>query len=270
MGPLVSVVIPTRDRPDMLREAINTVRAQTFTNYEIIVVINGPENPLTQKTMEATAGSGCSVVRVEQAGIAVALNAGAKAARGEWLAFLDDDDLWEPNKLEVELKVAAAAAADVIFSDFSIVGGRDCVRAPPLRPPLSSSVRAAMTVRNYGGGCSTTTVKRSAMLAVGGFDESMRSPDWDLWMRLSWQYRVVWTDAYLVFVRHHQQNTSKQISYAYWTLRTQYNALRNIPRDLRHLRPRILFQMLKAAMKGAESYMRHNWLQPLRGRFRKA
>jgi glycosyltransferase involved in cell wall biosynthesis len=269
MEPLVSVVIPTRDRPDMLRDAIASVRAQTFTDCEIIVVINGPDNPLTQDVWAVAAEGGASVVRIERAGIAVALNAGANAARGQWIAFLDDDDLWEPNKLATELKVAAAVAADVLFSDFSIIdqnGAR--VRAPPVRPPPAQSVREAMTIRNYGYGCSSTTVRRAALLAVGGFDETLVSPDWDLWMRLAWRYRVAWTDAYLVFVRHHGQNTSKQISWAYWTLRIARKSLKTLPPELRHLRPQILLRMMQVALKGAETYIRHNYIVPLRQRLR--
>src|SRR5947209_20616164 len=112
---LVSVVIPTRNRPEMLGAAIGSVLAQTFTGYEIIVVINGPDNAATPKTFEAATTMGCRIVRIERAGIAVALNAGIAAAQGEWIAFLDDDDLWEPNRLEAELKLAEATSADVVF-----------------------------------------------------------------------------------------------------------------------------------------------------------
>jgi glycosyltransferase involved in cell wall biosynthesis len=117
-GPLVSVVIPTRDRPDLLREALDSVRAQSFTDYEIVVVVNGPDNPQTPATLEAARAADCIVVRVERAGIGPALNAGVRTARGRWIAFLDDDDLWLPNKLEVQLKVAEAAAAHLVFCDF--------------------------------------------------------------------------------------------------------------------------------------------------------
>src|ERR1043166_2415699 len=108
---LVSVVIPTRNRPEMLGAAIDSVLAQTFTGYEIVVVINGPDNAATPKTFEVARAPGCGIVRIERAGIAIALNAGIAAARGEWIAFLDDDDLWEPNRLEAELRLAGAPAA---------------------------------------------------------------------------------------------------------------------------------------------------------------
>ncbi len=264
MEPLVSVIIPTRDRPDMLREAMESVSRQSFTDYEIIVVVNGPDNPLTAKTLQVAAAGGGRVIRIERSGIATAFNTGMKAATGEWLAFLDDDDLWEPNKLEFELKIAAEAAADVVFCDSKLFDGANSVANRLPRPPLSMSPREAMTLKNYGRGCSSTMVKRAAALAVGGFDESIVSPDWDFWMRLSWRYRVAWADACMVFVRQHPENTSKRISWAYWTLYVQLKALRTLPHDLRHLRGRIVLQMLKVAIKGTETYLRHRCRHVLR------
>jgi glycosyltransferase involved in cell wall biosynthesis len=262
----VSVVIPTRNRPQMLGAAIDSVLAQTFTDYEIVVVINGPDNPLTPKTFEAATATGCRIIRVERAGIAVALNAGIAAARGEWIAFLDDDDLWEPNRLEAELKVADGAAADLIFCNIVKFDETRSTLEPPLRPPPSMSVAAAMTLKNYGGGCSPAMAKRAAILDIGGFDEKLNSPDWDLWMRLAWRYRVAWDDAYLVKVREHPENSSNRMSWARSTLAIQWKAFKTLPRELAHLRPRILLAMLKVANKAAEKYIRHNWLWPLRAR----
>lgn len=257
MQPLVSVIIPTRDRPSFLQEAIESVSRQTCKNYEIIVVVNGPDNPLIAETMTIAAAAGCIVLRIDRSGIAVALNAGIKAASGGWLAFLDDDDVWEPDKLEQQLKVASDSSADVVFSDFTLFDQTNSVPNRMPRPPLSLSPREAMTLKNYGGGCSTTMVKRAAALAVGGFDETIVSPDWDMWMRLGWQYRVAWAEARTARVRHHADNTSKRISWAYWTLHIQFKALRTLPSDLRHLRFRIVLQMLKVAGKAGETYIRH-------------
>jgi glycosyltransferase involved in cell wall biosynthesis len=263
---LVSVVIPTRNRPEMLGAAIDSVLAQTFTDYEIVVVINGPDNAATPKTSEIATATGCRIVRVERAGIAVALNAGIAAARGEWIAFLDDDDLWEPNRLEAELTIVDAAA-DVIFCNIVKFDETRSALEPPLRPPPAVSIAEAMTLKNYGGGCSPAMAKRAAILDVGGFDETLNSPDWDLWMRLSWRYRVAWDDAYLVKVREHPENSSNRMSWARSTLAIQWKAFKTLPRALAHLRPRILLAMLKVANKAAEKYVRHNWLWPLRERF---
>jgi glycosyltransferase involved in cell wall biosynthesis len=264
--PRVSVVIPTRNRPEMLGAAIDSVLAQTFTDYEIVVVINGPDNPATPRTREAATAAGCRIVRIERAGIGVALNAGIAAAQGEWIAFLDDDDLWEPNRLADELKLADAAAADLVFCNIVKFDATRSALEPPLRPPPLVPVREAMTLKNYGGGCSPAMVRRAAVQNVGGFDETLDSPDWDLWMRLAWRYRVAWDDAYLVKVREHPENTSNRMSWARSTLAILWKAFNTLPADLRHLRPRILLAMLRVANKGAEKYIRHNWVWPIRTR----
>ncbi len=265
-GPLVSVVIPTRERPDLLREALHSVSAQTFTDYEIVVVVNGPDNPQTPATLEAAHAAHCVVVRVERAGIGPALNAGVAAARGRWIAFLDDDDLWLPNKLEVQLQVAQAATADLVFCDFSMFDATKSVPHPKLRPPPPLSAKEGLTLLDYGRGCSHALVRRDAILAIGGFDESIAAPDWDLWIRLSWRYQVVWADAYLSALRQHRRNTSKRISWAWVALQTLYKSLRTLPPELRHMRLRIVRQMLKVSMKAAEAYFRHTYIVPLRRR----
>jgi glycosyltransferase involved in cell wall biosynthesis len=264
--PLVSVVIPTRDRPELLREALHSVRAQTFTDYEIVVVVNGPDNPQTPATLAAAHAAGGIALRVERPGIGPALNAGVRAARGRWIAFLDDDDLWLPNKLEVQLKVADAAAADLVFCDFSMFDATKSVPHPKLRPPRPLSAKEGLMLIDYGRGCTHALVRRDAILAIGGFDESIGAPDWDLWIRLSWRYRVTWADAYLSALRQHGENTSRQISWARVALQTLYKALRTLPPELRHMRLRILRQMLKVSMKAAEAYFRHTYILPLRRR----
>ena len=264
MTPLISVIIPTQARPRMLRDAIKSVRAQTMKDVEIIVVVNGPDNTHTAETMAAAAG--CNVIRIQEAGIAIALNAGIHAAQGEWVAFLDDDDFWQPDWLDVALKRAAASGADVIFSDPILFDENGGTANAPRRPPGHLSAKAAITLRNCAGGCSTTLAKRSAVTAIGGFDPAFVSPDWDMWIRLAWNYRVAWADTHLVWVRVHPQNTSKQISWAQTTLRIQLKAMKNLPDDLRYMRFPLLWEMLRVAMKGSETYVRHKWL----GKFKRA
>lgn len=265
-GPLVSVVIPTRNRPDLLREALASVRAQTFADYEIVVVVNGPDNPQTPATLAAVNAADCVLLRVERAGIGPALNAGVRTARGRWIAFLDDDDLWLPDKLAVQLKAADMAAAALVFCDFSMFDATKSVPHPKLRPPPPLSAKEGLTLIDYGRGCSNALVRRDAILAIGGFDEAIVAPDWDLWIRLSWRYQVVWADAYLSAVRQHRQNTSKQISWARVALQTLYKAQRTLPPELRHMRLRIVRQMVRVCMKAAEAYFRHTYIVPLRRR----
>jgi glycosyltransferase involved in cell wall biosynthesis len=100
---LVSVVIPTRDRPSLLARAIESALSQTFRDLEVIVVFDGPQ----PEALGAVAEIGDPRVRVftlpESVGLASALNAGVREARGQWVALLDDDDVWIPTKLAVQI-----------------------------------------------------------------------------------------------------------------------------------------------------------------------
>src|SRR5260221_8617571 len=103
MEPLVSVVIPTHNRPDMLAEALASVRAQTFTDYEVLVVSNGEHHELRAVSRVVAHKHDCRYFELAKGAVSAARNFGVKQAKGEWIAFLDDDDLWLPNKLEQQL-----------------------------------------------------------------------------------------------------------------------------------------------------------------------
>src|SRR5690242_19678911 len=97
---LVSVIIPTTRRPAQLRRALDSVFAQTYREFEAIVVVDGP-NPDTVAMLAACGEARLRVLQNDHPlGPGLARNAGAAAARGDWLAFLDDDDEWQPENLE--------------------------------------------------------------------------------------------------------------------------------------------------------------------------
>ena len=118
-APLVSVVIPTRNRPDLVMRALRSVLGQTYGSLDVVVVIDGPD----PDTLGALAGCPDERLRVLQlptsAGAGAARNHAASRARGEWIAFLDDDDEWLPDKISRQLE--AAAGRDVLVSCRSLV-----------------------------------------------------------------------------------------------------------------------------------------------------
>ena len=117
--PLVSVIIPTTGRPKLLMRALASVLAQTLLDLEVIVIVDGP-NPVTIANLANVTDSRLHVVKNEATlGAAEARNIGVAAARAAWVAFLDDDDEWVPQKLERQLAAAGSADDDVIVSCLS-------------------------------------------------------------------------------------------------------------------------------------------------------
>ena len=100
MNPFISIIMPTYNRAGYIEEALDSIKKQTFTDYEIIVVDDGS----TDNTKEILENySGIRYLLLEHGGIATARNAAVKAARGKWIAFLDSDDLWKEDKLQKQV-----------------------------------------------------------------------------------------------------------------------------------------------------------------------
>lgn len=173
---LISVVIPTHNRADVVLRAVQSALDQTLADIEVIVVDDGSSDG-TREKFETTTHPRVRYLRHEQArGAPAARNTGTRAARGEWVAFLDDDDIWFPHKLERQ--IAAADSAIAVISSY-------CYRSSTRKRILK---RKAISLRDLRKGspcgCSGITVRRNIALEQP-FDESLRkSQDWDLLMRL--------------------------------------------------------------------------------------
>ena len=182
----VSVVVPTRDRKQLLAVTLGSVLRQRSVRLEVIVV----DEASTDGTPEYVASLGdprITLVRHEEPrGPAAARNHGAGRASGSWLAFVDDDDVWAPDKLARQLSVARDAGAGWAYAgvvnvgpDLSIVSGSP--------PPTPSDVLGALPRSNpIPGGGSNVVVSRDLLRAAGGFDERLwLCEDWELWARLA-------------------------------------------------------------------------------------
>ena len=212
----VTVVIPVRDGlPDVI-EAIESVLAQTVPALEIVVIDDG-----------STDGSGDEIerrfhgrVRVERGTFgcaAAARNAGLRLVRTDWVAFLDADDMWFPEKLEVaRQKLAAAPAADWFFSDgaFRTLEGQlhaswFAVYAELTEPWCGSPLQQLLEVNFVL--TSSVVARRSALEAVGGFDERLtHAEDLDLWIRLSRRGLATGSRRALVRYQHRDGGLSTQ------------------------------------------------------------
>lgn len=112
-NPAVSAVIPTRNRPQLVCRAVRSVFSQTMQDLECIVVIDGPDAPTVQALSEIQDPRLRIIALQKNVGGCEARNLGAQAARGEWVALLDDDDEWLPGRLEQQLAAAAGVAGSV-------------------------------------------------------------------------------------------------------------------------------------------------------------
>lgn len=196
--PLVTVVIPTRNRADRVAGAVRSVLAQSHGRLELVVVDDASTDGTGELLASLAAEDGrLRVLRqAERQGASTARNRGARHGAGELLAFLDDDCRWKPDKLEAQIPLLDAAHGAVYCSQAIrkpdggwIVEGRPRRRADESRTLL----------RGNFIGPSTLVVRRSLYDSVGGFDSGLtRLQDWDLILGLTRRTRFAFIDAVLV------------------------------------------------------------------------
>jgi glycosyltransferase involved in cell wall biosynthesis len=185
---LVSVIIPTYNHAEFLPAAIESVRAQTYASVEIIVV----DDFSTDNTQEVVARCAPHVTYIKSANkgiVATSRNIGTRAARGEYIAFLDADDVWASNKLELQLPHFADSSVVAVASDLRYAGARRYSQSRRGTGPAGyREYRNLEIVRDNPIATSSVVMRRRDLDRVGGFDESPDFrfiEDWELWLRLS-------------------------------------------------------------------------------------
>jgi len=200
--PEVSVVIPTKNRADFLSDALQTALAQEKVDIEVIVVDDGSDDE-TPALLAAAADPRIRTIRLDPSrGQCAARNAGIEAARGRWLAFLDDDDLWAPSKLRQQLDEAERTGATWAYCGVLLVSPEgDVVRVqgPPDPDGLLTALLGSNVVQ---AGASTVIVEAARYHAVGGFQDGLSNP-WDLCIRLAADGRAAAVHDALVAYRRH-------------------------------------------------------------------
>lgn len=224
MRPLVSVIIPTHNRAEMLNRAIRSVLNQTFEDFEMIVVSDGSKDN-TEQVVKSFDDSRIRFLKHETLrGASAARNTGLRAAQGEYIAFLDDDDEWMANKLEVQTPVIQKSRPEVglvyAWMEYFENGKSVGVRAPELR----GNVFVEMLDKQAIGGCPTIIIKREVIDNVGYFDESLpRGNDGDFIRRITKHYQVDYVPEVLVkvYLGHGDRisvNSKENIRNVVWAL----------------------------------------------------
>ena len=207
-----SVIVPTYNRGHLLPRALNSIAAQTQTPLEVIVVDDGS----TDDTIAILRREYPDVVIFQEThrGVSAARNRGIQASRGDWIAFLDSDDEWLPEKLARQ-NAALVSTPTILLCHTEEVWVRNGVRVNPMK---KHAKRGGAIFEDCLPLCcmspSSVVVHREVLEDVGVFDESLPAcEDYDLWLRITSRYPVVFIDEPLV-VKHGGHND--QLSRRYW------------------------------------------------------
>jgi glycosyltransferase involved in cell wall biosynthesis len=213
--PSVSVIIPAYNIAPFIGETLDSVFAQTFKDFEVIVVNDG--SPDTSEFERALAPYAARVryFAQENRGAGAARNHGLREARGEYVAFLDGDDLWLPDYLQEQLKFIRGGGFDLVYTDALLFGdsplaGKTYMETAPSRGPVTflSLIRNKCNVITSG-----VVARRRTVVEAGLFDEGLRNAqDFELWARLAKRgARIAYQRKVLLRYRYHEGSLSGDV-----------------------------------------------------------
>ena len=194
-SPLVSVIVPAFEVAPYIAATLDSVLAQTYRRFEIVVVNDGSQDTPALEAALAPYRAHITYLTQVNSGAAATRNRAIYASHGDVLAFLDADDLWEPSFLEEQLAFLAAAPGAVLaWADsqpFGVAGELPTLMA--LEPPSGQCDHEALLTGRCVVFTSTAIAHREDVLAVGAFDASLRrGEDFDLWLRLANRGQLVY------------------------------------------------------------------------------
>ncbi|WP_116808152.1 glycosyltransferase family 2 protein [Steroidobacter cummioxidans] len=218
MGPLVSVIMPTFNRREFLQPAIESLLNQAFAHWELIIADDGSDTDTRSYLHSLHAPPRVKVIYLPHSGRpSVTRNAALREARGEYVAFLDSDDLWLPRKLEMQMtSLARHPQRQWSYTAFALV---DCAGQPKelrhdaKRSAPSGWIMERMLKDEIVIALPSVVVARQLLEQLGSFDETLvMCEDDDLWLRLAAHSEIDGIDEPLTLVRRHGQHGGDDIT----------------------------------------------------------
>ena len=215
MKPRISVVLTTHNGASRgyLVEAIESVINQSYENYELLIVDDGSSDHTRKQCSLFLENPKVRYLHQENKGLAGARNTGIQASGGEFICFLDDDDVWKPDKLQrqidfIEARLSKSDNWGLVFTWLELIDAQGTVIS--FRGKRAEGrIYKKLVLENIIYAPSSVLVKREVFEDIGLFDESLLScEDWDMWLRISKKYLVFPVKQYLVQYREHQNTMS--------------------------------------------------------------
>lgn len=209
--PVATVIIPSYNRPALLKRAIKSVLAQSFQNFELIVVDDGSKHRLAEVESHFSDTRLRFIKHSRNRGGAAARNTGVRRSSGKYIAFLDDDDEWLPSKLEkqIDLFERLSLKYGLVYCWMAWISNGQVIktRKPELRGNLFDYVLATQPL----GNCSTWIVRRSVFQRAGYFDDGLpRGIDGDFMRRVAQHFSMDFVPE--ILVRYHVGHVSPRIT----------------------------------------------------------
>lgn len=209
----MSVIIPNYNGALYLKEAVISVLEQNYADKEVIVVDDGS----TDNSVELLKEFGSKIILIESknSGASTARNIGISAAKGEYLAFLDSDDIWVTNKLHLQMEYMRVHELDLVYchgQEFGNTDGFNVLHEAKFAGDCYKYFKQFPGKAIIDMGPSTAVIKSARLLKTGVFDPSFTGPaeDWDFFRRYCRETKVGFCDQVLVYRRNHASNVSNR------------------------------------------------------------
>ena len=211
--PIISVIVPAYDAARTILETVESVLGQTFQDFELIVVDDGSSDG-TAELLKEISDSPLKVYSYENGGVAVARNRGIALAKGEFISFIDADDLWTPDKLESQLAALERMPEAGIAYSWTTMADENGEPLYPQKPVyFEGDVYPQLLVNNFIFSGSNILARREAIESVGEFDLSLRAcQDWDCYVRLAAKWPFVLVPRHQIFYRQYSMSMSSRIN----------------------------------------------------------
>jgi glycosyltransferase involved in cell wall biosynthesis len=210
---LVSTIIPAFNASEYIAESISSALAQSHSRIEVIVVDDGSTDDTLNKC--AAFGDKITIIRQTNRGPAAARNSGARIARGDWLAFLDADDRWLPEKIEMQLRhIGSTSCGYTDRVNIGELGALSSIQSEGVALHHGEVFRQLLLDGNFIT-LSSVIIRKSLFADLHGFDERpsfIGVEDWELWLRVSNHTKVSLVPEPLVRYRCHNTGLSKNVA----------------------------------------------------------
>ena len=236
--PCCSIIIPAYNAIKYLPDTLESVLKQTFTDFEILIINDGSSDNVVEWFTNIT-DPGIKLISQSNQGVSAARNTGIAEAKGEYIAFLDADDLWSPTKLEKQLQCFANnPSLGLVHTAMTLVDEK----GNSLGRTFTSNVEGdalKLLLENNTIVTSSVIVRRNCLTTVGEFNINLNSSeDWELWVRIASRYPIGLIKEPLVFYRQHPENTTKNWQMLEQDLYSIEQVFQSVPQELSYLKNR--------------------------------
>ncbi|RUT02707.1 glycosyl transferase [Dulcicalothrix desertica PCC 7102] len=211
--PEITVIIPAYNAEKTILETIKSIQEQTFSNFEIIVINDGSTDD-TQLVLEKIKEPRLKIISSQNEGVSAARNKGIKAAQSEYIAFIDADDLWTNDKLELQLAaIKANPDIGVVYSWTSQMDETGKKFHSGARVFIEGNVYQDLLIVNFLENGSTPLMRKECVDEIGGFNVNLKyGEDWEFYIRLAAKYKFAVIPKQQVFYRQSPSSATSKVA----------------------------------------------------------